>query len=262
MRILVTNDDGIHAPGLAALETIAAQLSDDVWVVAPAEEQSGAGHSLTLSEPVRLREIDSRRFAVRGTPTDCVMLALGAVMHDHKPDLILSGVNRGGNLAEDVTYSGTVSAAMEGCLAGIRSVALSQVMADYTVGQEDFSTATAFGADIIRHLQSIDWPRGLLININFPPVTADQVAGVRVTEQGFRDYGNIALVRRVDPRGFPYFWHGYGKEKDQPGHETDLKAMHQKCISVTPLHLDMTHYPTLDVLRGVLAPLAETERPA
>ena len=262
MRILVTNDDGIHAPGLVALEAIAAQLSDDVWVVAPAEEQSGAGHSLTLSQPVRLREMAERRYAVRGTPTDCVMLALGHVLKDHRPDLILSGVNRGGNLAEDVTYSGTVAAAMEGCLAGVRSIALSQVMADYAIGKEDFSTAIAFGADVIGRVSAVDWGDAkVLININFPPVTPDQVAGVRVTEQGFRDYGNIRLVARTDPRGFPYFWHGYGRETDVPGHETDLKAMHQKCVSVTPLHLDMTHYPTLAGLRGVLAPLAEVVRP-
>jgi 5'-nucleotidase len=257
MRILVTNDDGISAPGLVALEAIASELSDDVWVVAPAEEQSGAGHSLTLSKPVRLREIEPRRYAVQGTPTDCVMLALGAVLPDHKPDLILSGVNRGGNLAEDVTYSGTVSAAMEGCLAGIRSIALSQVMADYTMGNEDFTTATTHGAEIIRRVQQIDWPDGVLININFPPVAADKVAGVRVTEQGFRDYGNIHLVKRTDPRGFPYYWHGYGKEKLVPGHDTDLKAMHEACISVTPLHLDMTHYATMAALRMALSSLAE-----
>jgi 5'-nucleotidase len=253
MRILVTNDDGISAPGLVALEAIAAQLSDDVWVVAPAEEQSGAGHSLTLSRPVRLREVAPRRYAVQGTPTDCVMLALGAVLKDHKPDLILSGVNRGGNLAEDVTYSGTVSAAMEGCLAGIRSIALSQVMADYTAGMEDFTTATTHAPDIIRRVQQIEWPEGVLININFPPVAADAISGVRVTEQGFRDYGNIHLVERIDPRGFPYYWHGFGKEKLVPGHDTDLKAMHEAAISVTPLHLDMTHYQTMAALRGVLA---------
>lgn len=257
MRILVTNDDGINAPGLVALEAIAAQLSDDVWVVAPAEEQSGAGHSLTLSQPVRVRAINPRRFAVRGTPTDCVMLALGAVMKDAKPDLILSGVNRGGNLAEDVTYSGTVSAAMEGCLAGIRSIALSQCMIDYSEGREDFTTATAHGAEIIRRVQDIDWPKGVLININFPPVAAEAVKGVRVTEQGFRDYGNIHLVERIDPRGFPYYWHGFGREMPAPGHETDLKAMHEACISVTPLHLDMTHYETMAALRGALASLAE-----
>ena len=257
MRILVTNDDGITAPGLVALEAIAAELSDDVWVVAPAEEQSGAGHSLTLSKPVRLREISPKRYAVQGTPTDCVMLALGAVLKDAKPDLILSGVNRGGNLAEDVTYSGTVSAAMEGCLAGIRSIALSQVMADYAMGKEDFSAATTHGAAIIRHIQGIDWPPGVLININFPPVAADKVAGVRVTEQGFRDYGNIHLVERIDPRGFPYYWHGFGKEKLVPGHDTDLKAMHEACISVTPLHLDMTHHATMAALKAALTPLAE-----
>jgi len=256
MRILVTNDDGIYAPGLVALEAIAAELSDDVWVVAPAEEQSGAGHSLTLSQPVRMRELVPRRFSVRGTPTDCVMLALGAVLETQKPDLILSGVNRGGNLAEDVTYSGTVSAAMEGCLAGIRSIALSQVMMNYTAGQEDFRTATTHGAAIIRNIQSVEWPDGVLININFPAVTADQVRGVRVTEQGFRDYGNIHLVKRTDPRGFPYYWHGFGKEKPSPGHQTDLDAMHEACISVTPLHLDMTHHQSLSALRQALAPLA------
>ncbi len=253
MRILVTNDDGINAPGLVALEQIAAELSDDIWVVAPAEEQSGAGHSLTLSQPVRLREITPRRFAVRGTPTDCVMLALGAVMADNKPDLILSGVNRGGNLAEDVTYSGTVSAAMEGCLAGIRSIALSQVMLDYTAGMEDFSTATTHGADVLRRVQSIDWPTGVLININFPGVLAADVKGVRVTEQGFRDYGNIQLVKRTDPRGFDYYWHGYGREKSTAAHMTDLEAMHDHCISVTPLHLDMTHRPTMAALQTALA---------
>ncbi len=250
MRILVTNDDGINAPGLVALEAIARQLSDDIWIVAPAEEQSGAGHSLTLSQPVRLREIDPRRFAVRGTPTDCVMLALGAVMVDNKPDLILSGVNRGGNLAEDVTYSGTVSAAMEGCLAGIRSIAYSQVMRDYTVGQEDFSAATDHGAEVTRKVLAIDWPPGVLVNINFPPA----VKGVRVTEQGFRDYGNIRMEKRTDPRGFPYYWHSYGREPSTPGHRTDLEAMHDGMISVTPLHLDMTHYQTMAALTAVLGP--------
>ena len=256
MRILVTNDDGINAPGLVTLEAIAAQLSDDVWVVAPAEEQSGAGHSLTLSKPVRVRTLNPRRFAVQGTPTDCVMLALGAVMKDARPDLILSGVNRGGNLAEDVTYSGTVSAAMEGCLAGIPSIALSQCMADYSEGKEDFGAAAEHGAQIIRLVQTIAWPKGVLINVNFPPVAAEAVKGVRVTEQGFRDYGNIHLVERIDPRGFPYYWHGFGREMPTPGHETDLKAMHEAMISVTPLHLDMTHYATMAALRAALAPIS------
>ncbi len=252
MRILLTNDDGIEAPGLKALEAIAAQLSDDVWVVAPAEEQSGAGHSLTLTAPIRLRKYSDKRFAVRGTPTDSVMMAIGQVMQDYRPDLLLSGVNRGGNLAEDVTYSGTVSAAMEGCLAGIRSIALSQQMADYSAGKESFDAATATGADIIRRLIGIDWAPGVLMNINFPPIAAAQVKGVRVTEQGLRDYGHIAIDARTDPRGFPYYWFGYGREVDAPGHETDLKAMHEGFVSVTPLHLDMTHYATMAAAREAL----------
>jgi len=252
MRILLTNDDGIDAPGLKALEHIAAQLSDDVWVVAPAEEQSGAGHSLTLSAPIRLRRFAEKRFAVKGTPTDSVMMAIGQVMKDHRPDLILSGVNRGGNLAEDVTYSGTVSAAMEGCLAGIRSVALSQQMASYRQGEETFDGAAGLAADIVRKIIAVDWAPGVLVNINFPPLPAAQVKGVRVTEQGLRDYGHIAIDSRTDPRGFDYYWFGYGREVDTPEHDTDLKAMHEGYVSVTPLHLDMTHRATMAGLRGAL----------
>ena len=262
MRILVTNDDGITAPGLVVLEAIAAELSDDVWVVAPAEEQPGAGHSLTLTAPIRLRQLSDKRFAVRGTPTDCVMMALGQVMKDHRPDVLLSGVNRGGNLAEDVTYSGTVSAAMEGCLAGVRSIALSQVMADYTVGREDFSAAVKYGADVVRRLLAIPAQPGVLMNITFPPVPAADVRGVRVTEQGFRDYGHIAIEERIDPRGFAYYWFGYGREVAAPGHETDLKAMREACISVTPLHLDLTHYATMASLRDAMAGMEEAVRPA
>lgn len=256
MRILVTNDDGIHAPGLEILEAIAAELSDDVWVVAPTEEQSGAGHSLTLVEPVRLRRVDDRRFAVRGTPTDCVMMALGHIMKDARPDLILSGVNRGANLAEDVTYSGTVSAAMEGTLAGVRSVALSQAIATMKV-EEAFLTARAWGAPVVRALLDIDWTPGVLMNVNFPPVPADEVLGIRVTEQGFRDYGRIHIEERIDVRGFPYYWFGLGREASEPGHETDLKAMRESYVSVTPLHLDLTHYPTIAGLRAALSGVAK-----
>jgi 5'-nucleotidase len=247
MRILLTNDDGINAPGFAILEKIAAGLSDDVWLVAPAEEQSGAGHSLTLTRPLRVRELGPRRFAVAGTPTDAVMMALGNLMGGLKPDLILSGVNRGPNLAEDVTYSGTVSAAMEGTLAGIRSIALSQAMADYTHGNESFAAAEAAGAAVIRKVIAADWGDGVLININFPPLP--EALGVRVTEQGFRDYGHIRIDARTDPRGFPYYWFGYGREVETPAHRTDLEAIRDGLVSVTPLHLDMTHRQTLATLR-------------
>ena len=257
MRILVTNDDGIHAPGLAILEAIAAELSDDVWVVAPAEEQSGAGHSLTLVEPVRLRKLDERRYAVRGTPTDCVMMALGHVMGELKPDIVLSGVNRGANLAEDVTYSGTVSAAMEGTLAGVRSVALSQALHELSA-EEAFKTAQAWGSKVVRGLLAVDWAPGVLMNVNFPPVAPDAVRGVRITEQGFRDYGRIQIDERIDVRGFPYYWFGLGRDTTTPGHETDLKAMREGYISVTPLHLDLTHYPTIAGLRQAMAGLADS----
>jgi 5'-nucleotidase len=254
MRILLTNDDGINAPGFAALERIARQLSDDLWFVAPAEEQSGAGHSLTLTRPIRVRELGPRRFAVAGTPTDSVMMALGNLMGDLRPDLILSGVNRGPNLAEDLTYSGTVSAAMEGTLAGVRSIALSQAMADYTHGQESFAAAEATGAEIIAKVVQADWDRGVLVNINFPPVPVP--AGVRVTEQGFRDYGHIRIDARTDPRGFPYYWFGYGREVETPAHRTDLEAIRDGHVSVTPLHLDLTHRQTLATLQQMLEPRA------
>ncbi len=257
MRILLTNDDGIEAPGMAALEHIAAQLSDDVWVVAPAEEQSGTGHSLTLTAPIRLKRLSDRRFAVRGTPTDAVMMAVGHVMKDAPPDLILSGVNRGPNMAEDVTYSGTVSAAMEGCLAGVRSIALSQAMGDYTVGSEDFGPAREHGADIVRRLAALaavpgEWPAGVLMNVNFPAVVS-AVPPVVVARQGFRDYGNIRIEARVDPRGFPYYWFGYGREMENPVAETDLHALRHGAIAVTPLHLDLTHDATLAAVGAALA---------
>jgi 5'-nucleotidase len=252
MRILLTNDDGINAPGFRALETIAQQLSDDLWFVAPAEEQSGAGHSLTLTRPLRVRELGPRRFAVAGTPTDAVMMALGALMDGARPDLILSGVNRGPNLAEDVTYSGTVSAAMEGTLAGVRAIALSQQMADYTVGRESFAAAEAMGADVIRRVAAADWGDGVLVNINFP--ARPEPLGVRVTTQGFRDYGHIRIDSRVDPRGFPYYWFGYGREVETPGHRTDLEAVREGFVSVTPLHLDLTHRETIPALKATLEP--------
>lgn len=249
-RILVTNDDGIHAPGFAALERIARQLSDDLWFVAPADERSGAGHSLTLNQPVRVRQMGPQRFAVAGTPTDSVMMALGHLMDDLRPDLILSGVNRGPNLAEDLTYSGTVSAAMEGTLAGIRSIALSQAMMDYTHGQESFACAEAVGPDVIRRVLKADWGKGVLININFPAM--DTPRGVRTTVQGFRDFGHIHVEARLDPRGTPYYWFAYGRDAENPGQLTDLAALREGFVSVTPLHLDLTERSVMPSLEREL----------
>lgn len=246
MRILLTNDDGIHAPGLKVLEAIAATLSDDIWIVAPSEEQSGAGHSLTLTRPVRLRRHDERRFSVTGTPTDSVMMALGQVIEGGKPDLILSGVNRGANLGEDVTYSGTVSAAMEGALAGIRSIGLSQVYAKEGMGDRvPFAAAEAWGAKVLAPLLAESFDEKTLININFPALDPDKIKGVRVVRQGFHDYGRSKIVKGTDPRGYDYYWFGLGAVETTPGHQTDLEAIRDGYISVTPLHLDLTHEGTL-----------------
>jgi 5'-nucleotidase len=255
MRILLTNDDGIYAPGLKVLEAIARTLSDDIWIVAPHEEQSGAGHSLTLSRPVRLRKHEDRRFSVSGTPTDAVMMALGVVEGGLKPDLILSGVNRGANLAEDVTYSGTVSAAMEGTLAGYRSIALSQVYAREGMGDTvPFAAAETWGEKVLRPLLDVTMPPRTLININFPALAPDAVKGVKVVEQGFHDYGRARIVKGTDPRGYPYYWFGLGHVAHVPGHDTDLEAIDQGFITVTPLHLDLTHYDSMATLSRAFAP--------
>lgn len=248
MRILLTNDDGIHAPGLKVLEEIARQFSDDIWVCAPAEEQSGAGHSLTLSQPVRLRRYDERRYAVSGTPTDAVMLCMRKVM-DSPPDLILSGVNRGANLGDDITYSGTVSAAIEGALAGIKSIALSQVYAREGMGDDvPFAAALAWGAKAIKPLLNAPLPARTLININFPARPAADVKGIRVVRQGFHDYSRGSVVEGRDPRGYRYYWFGLDPIEHTLDNGTDLEAIEEGFVSVTPLHLDLTHYSSLGAL--------------
>lgn len=249
MRILLTNDDGYHAPGMAILESIARQLTDDIWVCAPAEEQSGAGHSLTLSRPVRMRQHGERRFSCSGTPTDSVMMAVGKLMPE-KPDLILSGVNRGANLGDDVTYSGTVSAAIEGALAGIPAIALSQVYAKEGLGDSvPFAVAQAWGEKVLRPLLDYQIPNRTVLNINFPAVAVDEVKGVRVTRQGFHDYSRGSIVEGTDPRGYPYYWFGLHGIEHSPSQDSDLEAIADGYISVTPLHLDLTHDASLAALR-------------
>src|SRR4029077_14653004 len=198
LRILISNDDGIHAPGLAVAEEIARSLTDDIWVVAPETEQSGASHSLTLTLPLRLRHAGHQRFALSGTPTDCVMMAGIHIMKDHLPDLVLSGVNRGFNVADDVTYSGTVAAAMEGAVLGIPSIAMSQAVG----GREDedaiFGCADKHGPPLVKRLVEIGWPEGVLLNVNFPPLPASKVKRVVVTAQGQRDQSMLRVDERVD----------------------------------------------------------------
>ncbi len=249
MRILLTNDDGVHARGLEVLDRLARTLSDDITIVAPLEEQSGKGRSLSLTDPVRLRRFGERRFAVTGTPTDAVMMALAEIMKDGPPDLILSGVNRGANLGEDVSYSGTVSAAMEGALAGIRSIALSQRYALSAPGEKvSFEAAEQWGERVLRPLIAADWAPRTLMNVNFPPIPAADVTGIKPVGQGLRDYGRLKLDKRTDPRGFDYYWFGLGRVPHSPVADTDLEAIEQGWITVTPLHLDLTHRESLVML--------------
>lgn len=252
MRILLTNDDGIHAPGLETLERIAAKLSDDVWVVAPETEQSGASHSLTLHNPLRLRQLSEQRYAVLGTPTDCVAMGVLEVLKDGPPDLVLSGVNRGANIADDVTYSGTVAGAMEGTVLGIPSIALSQSYASGPDSVTPWETAERHGPGLIQRLVDHGWPRDVLINVNFPNVAPDAVRGTLATVMGRRDQSAIYIDARVDARQVPYYWLGFKRRLGRPGEGTDLKAIDGHCISVTPLHLDLTERGALAGLKAAL----------
>jgi 5'-nucleotidase len=237
-RILVTNDDGIHAPGLDALEEIANELSSDVWIVAPEHNQSGAGHSLSITHPIRARQVNETKFAVEGTPTDCVLFAVKHLLKDRKPAVVLSGVNRGTNLADDVTYSGTIAGAMEGCLLSIPSIAFSQAFTH--PHPVKWGTATHHGADVARRILAMDLPRNVFVNVNFPDVVAASVKGARVTRQGVRGFGGY-IVERTDPRGGSYYWIAYAPGEHEVDDQADISAVREGYVSVTPLHLDLTH---------------------
>jgi 5'-nucleotidase len=250
-KVLVTNDDGIHAPGIKLLERLTRTLAREIWVCAPESEQSAASHSLTLHQPLRIRHVRGRHYAVSGTPTDSVLLALHHIIQGPRPDLVLSGVNRGANLGEDITYSGTVAAAMEATLLRVPAIALSLYVEP---GKEraHWATAEAHLPGLLRRICAAGWPRGVLINVNFPDVLPGDVKGIRVTRQGQRKIGDN-LVQRVDPRGRPYTWIGTQRDEGTPGLGTDLAAIYAGYISVTPVHLDLTHRSSMHSLKEALA---------
>lgn len=250
MRILLTNDDGIHAEGLTALERIAAKLSDDVWICAPETERSGASRALTLTDPIRVRQLDARRFSTTGTPTDCVMLGIRELVEGKAPDLVLSGVNRGANLAEDVTLSGTVAGAIEAMALGVPGIALSQM--GFHEGNRGYDAAEAFAPGIIRRLMEVGWAKDVVMNLNFPSRPPAEVTEVEVTRQGFRDVHIRTAEKRTDLRGREYYWIGFRQERSRPAEGTDLRALYDGKISVTPLHIDLTHGESVHKLRGVL----------
>jgi 5'-nucleotidase len=243
--ILVSNDDGIHSMGLTALAT-ALEAVGEVLVVAPDREQSACSHSLTLHRPLRIDDAGPGRYAVDGTPTDCVNLAVNAILK-RRPDLLVSGINRGANLGDDVTYSGTVSAAMEGTLLGIPSIAMS------LIGRTtfDFGVASAFASRIASWVLSHGLPPDTLLNVNVPQeFEGGAPRGVALTRMGRRRYGD-AIVEKVDPRGRKYYWIA-GEEVPFVAEEgTDFHAVHQGLISVTPIHLDLTNHRSLDALARV-----------
>jgi 5'-nucleotidase len=253
MRILITNDDGIHAHGLDVLEKIARQLSDDVWIVAPETDQSGVSHSLSLSDPLRLRELGPRHFAIKGTPTDCVIMAVRHVLPDGRPDLILSGVNRGRNAAEDVIYSGTVAGAVEGTVLGIPSFALSQSFTHESRHNLHWATALKFGPGLVRRVLAEGLPRDVLVNVNFPDCPPEDVKGVAVCSQGKRPQELLRIEPRHDGRGNPYYWIAYERALDHDLRDgTDLAALADGRVTVTPLRLNMTDEPFMTRLAEIL----------
>jgi 5'-nucleotidase len=252
MRILITNDDGIHAEGLDVCEKIARALSDDVWVIAPEYDQSGVAHSLSLNDPLRLRQIGERRFAVRGTPTDCVIMGARHVLNGNGPDLVLSGVNRGRNAGEDVIYSGTVAGAVEGTVIGVPSLALSQAYASRSGRPPHWETSLHYAPDIIRRVVAKGIPRDVLINVNFPDCAPDEVKRIAVTAQGRRRQERLQIDQRKDGRGNPYYWIAYVRQGFVKAEEgTDLAALDERCIAITPLKLDMTDEPYMTQLAGL-----------
>jgi 5'-nucleotidase len=246
MRILITNDDGIHSDGLDVCAEIARALSEDVWVVAPEFDQSGVSHSLSLNDPLRLRGIEERRFAVKGTPTDCVIMGARHLMKDKEPDLVLAGVNRGRNTGEDVIYSGTVAGAVEGTILGIPSFALSQAYRARTGTPPHWDTAIRFAPDIIKRVLAAGIPGDVLINVNFPDCRPSEVKGIAVTTQGRNRQDRLQIDARQDGRGNAYYWIAYVRGRTMPPPDgSDITALAENRIAVTPLRLDMTDEPFL-----------------
>jgi len=241
-RILVTNDDGVFSEGIERLATALSQVGD-VYTVAPDQERSAAGHSLTLQHPLRAKQVGERRWSVDGTPTDCVNWGVLHLLKDERPRLLFSGINLGLNLGDDVTYSGTVSAAFEGTLIGISSVAVSQeIETGFT-----FDAAAEFAVRLAGRLLEQPLPPGTLVNVNVP---AGESRGVRVVRQGRRRYGET-VIEKEDPRGRPYYWIGATMPQGELEQGTDLAAVAEKYISMTPLHLDLTDYRSMELLTGM-----------
>lgn len=258
MRILITNDDGINAPGLAVLHEIATEIAGpggEVWTVAPAFEQSGVGHCISYTQPTMIAELAPRRFAAEGSPADCVMAGLYDVMTDAAPDLILSGVNRGNNSGENALYSGTLGGAMEGALQGHKAIALSQYYGPAMIDAEDpFGAARRHGADVVRKLLAADsWGGdgyGTFYNVNFPPVLAQDVKGTRVAAQGLRANARFRMEAQTSPSGRRFLWVMGSAQNVAAEPDSDVTVNLDGFISVTPMRADLTAHDALPALKA------------
>jgi 5'-nucleotidase len=242
-RILVTNDDGIHSQGILVLAK-ALQEIGEVFVVAPDREKSAIAHSLTLHRPLRVERIKKNVYAVDGTPADCVYLGVNAILPGW-PQLVVSGINKGGNLGDDVTYSGTVSAAFEGTLLGIPSFAISLVSRSHF----KFNPAAQFARRVARHILKKGLPKGTLLNINVPNLDEREIKSYKITQQGRWTHNGSAVVEKTDPRGKKYYWIGEGPLTFDRREDTDFEAISNSYVSITPLHLDLTDYSSIHVLK-------------
>jgi 5'-nucleotidase len=240
-RILVTNDDGYFSEGIAALAA-ALESVGEVTTIAPASEQSATSHSLTLTRPLRIRQLDERHYNVDGTPTDCVVLALMTILKDKRPDLVVSGINHGANLGDDVTYSGTVAGAMEGAIFGIPAIAVSMTHRD----ERDFTHAAALAAKLAHKVLEEGLPNGTLLNVNVPP---GEIQGVRWTQQGTKG-AQTHIVEGIDPRGKQYYWIGAQIYASEVAPESDYAAIKEGLVSVTPLRVELTDQHALEHLRN------------
>src|SRR3989337_225425 len=244
MVILVSNDDGIHSPGIQALADTLRTIAD-VYVIAPDRERSAASHALTLHKPLRLEKFGDNMYSVNGTPTDCINLGINGILNE-KPDIVVSGINKGGNLGDDVTYSGTVSAAFEGTLLGIPSFAVSQV----AEGDYKFETAAKVAVFLALQIKERSLPPGVLLNVNVPTLDIKEIKGIKMTRQGKRIYDENAIIEKVDPRGKKYYWIGGSRLSWEKTADRDFFAIEQGKCSITPLRLDLTEYNALKTLQG------------
>jgi len=258
MRVLVSNDDGVDAPGIQALAAGLRAAGHDVTVVAPDRDRSGASNSLTLDAPIRARMLDTHTISVAGTPTDCVHLALAGLL-DRQPDIVVSGINNAANLGDDVIYSGTVAAAMEGRFLGLPAIAMSLVTADHQ--GRHFDTAARVAVELIARLLAEPLPADTILNVNVPDRPWAEIEGFEVTRLGHRHRAE-ACVPQIDPRGRPVWWIGPAGPEQDAGPGTDFDAIRRGCVSITPIHVDLTRYSALDRVAGWVGGLAQAlDRP-